>query len=225
MRSLFAYVKTDGGTLNVRSAPTLSGSVLAELSSGSIQPVLGGIDSAVLADGFHWVRYNTAMRGWIAAEYLVFEKDQAYVNAPRDGFLNVRSSPNGAVVDKLSTVPVGEVINVINASELLIPIFSGTLRVDGVDWIEVGLNRIVASEFLVYLKYRANVRADGGQLNVRAQPNGEIIKTIPDESLIYVFSDPIAAGTSEWVAVGSGCYVSLRYLVKVEEDLSPDSVG
>ena len=214
MLNIQVYVKTDGGTLNVRSAPTLSSTVLFKLDNGTRAEVLNGIDSATVADGFHWVRYRGDVPGgWVAAEFLVFEKARAYIDSPRDGFLNVRSEPDGTIVDKLPTAPAGE-LPTDTADNSFTPVFSEPIFKGRYNWVEVGFKRYVASEFLVYAKYPATVKNDGGDVNVHSEPDGDIIITLPDGSLVYVFGDPITTSFDEWVAIGLGCYVVLANLDK-----------
>jgi hypothetical protein len=209
---IWVYVKTNGGTLNVRSSPTLSSQVLFELNNGTWASVLNSIDSATVADGFHWVRYRGDVPGgWVAAEFLVFEKARAYVNSPRDGFLNVRSEPDGKIVDKLPTARAGELPPKSDGS--FTPVFSHPILSGSHNWVEVGFNRYVASEFLVYAKYSARVNSDGRDVSVHSEPDGDIITTLSDESFVYVFGDPIVKSANEWVAIGPGCYVVSKSLV------------
>ncbi len=64
-----AVVSADGDGLNMRSMPSLSASILAEVPDGTVVTARG---AQHLADGHCWeaVTYN-GLNGWMAAEYLV----------------------------------------------------------------------------------------------------------------------------------------------------------
>ena len=129
----------------------------------------------------------------------------AYVKTNGD-VLNVRSTPNGKVVDSL---PNGTLIEVLG----------NTVSAGGFNWIQISPNRWIASEYLVYAMYVAYVRTNGDVLNVRSTPNGKVIDSLPNGKQVYVFSDPIATGGFNWVEIGLNRYTASEYLAYA------DSVG
>lgn len=98
----YVHVRTDA--LNVRSAPSLSASVVTVYTSGTLSVITGG---PTVADGYTW--YAVDNLGWVAGDYLsIYETLQKTINVD---VANVRSSPStsGAIV---STLFYGTVVDV-----------------------------------------------------------------------------------------------------------------
>jgi hypothetical protein len=122
----------------------------------------------------------------------------AYVQTNGD-VLNIRYTPNGQVVESL---PNGSFVEV----------FGDTVSAAGFNWVQIALNRWVASEYLVYALYIAYVKTNGDVLNVRSTPNGQVVDSLPNGKQVYVFSQPIAAGGFSWVEIGLNRYVASEFL-------------
>ena len=125
-----AYVHTSGMPLNVRSTP--NGRIVGTVPNGSIVNAARG---SVLEGGYNWV--EIAPNRWVASEFIVYALSEAIVST--DGApLNVRSTPNGRLTDALP-------------NDTPVYVFSNGTEVGGYSWVQIGLNRWVAEEFLDYL--------------------------------------------------------------------------
>lgn len=60
--------------------------------------------------------------------------------------------------------------------------------------------------------YLANVRTQGDPLRVRSSPNGAIVDTLPNGSLVYVTGESIAQGGRTWIALGANQWVAGDFL-------------
>ena len=131
-----AYVNTAGTPLNVRSAP--NGRIIGTVANGTI---VNAANNAVTAGGYHWV--EIAPSRWVAAEFLVRAFNEATVHTNGTP-LNVRSTPNGRLVDALP-------------DETPVYVFSNAIKAGSYAWVQIGPNRWVAEEFLDYIMSIATV--------------------------------------------------------------------
>lgn len=124
-----AYVNTSGMPLNVRSTP--NGRIIGTVPNGAI---VNAARDAVLEGGYHWV--EIAPSRWVASEFVIYALSEAVVNT-EGAPLNVRSTPNGRLLDALP-------------NDTPVYVFSESVEAGGYSWVQIGLNRWVAEEFLEY---------------------------------------------------------------------------
>lgn len=111
--------------LNLRDAPSTSGSVLASLSDGDGMLVLS---ETTQADGYAWNQVeNDGLTGYIASEYVSGGFALGEVAVVADGPINLRSAA-GASNDILASLAQGAQVSVLNVNPQVI---------DGVYWFQV----------------------------------------------------------------------------------------
>ncbi len=73
----------------------------------------------------------------------------------------------------------------------------------------------------------AVVRTQGDSLNVRSSPNGQIIDTLANGTIVQIEGSPIYAGSYEWVPIGINRWVAAKYLevLSGSEDRVEDSIS
>ncbi len=197
---LFAWVKTpDDGSLNLRTKP--NGSVLLTIPQNAQVTVLTDI-----SDTWCKTQYGSTV-GYTVSKYLTAKEPEltpapekpdttdatgttAWVSTPDDGSLNLRSKPNGNV---LLTIPQYAQVAVLTD-------LSNT-------WCKTQYNSITGyavSKYLTTKKPSEEPKADTpagtqtgvtawvitpeGSLNLRSEPNGDVLTTIPQYAQVSVLS-------------------------------------
>jgi len=196
--SVTAWVNTPEGSLNLRSEP--SGDVLSTIPQYAKVTVLTDIQ-----DTWCKVQYGTIV-GYVMSEYLTTVEPEeepeaedgddtypitAWVNTP-EGSLNLRKVPNGNV---LTTIP--------QYAEVLV--FSDMAET----WCQTqydGITGYVVSKYLTTDDPQQEAETDGasdtteesitawvntpeGSLNLRSEPSGDVLTTIPQYAKVLVLSD------------------------------------
>lgn len=62
------------------------------------------------------------------------------------------------------------------------------------------------------------VRTQGDPLNVRSSPNGQIIDTLPNGTIVEIEGSPVNTGGYEWVLIGTNRWVASQYLAALSSD-------
>ncbi|MDD5923526.1 MAG: SH3 domain-containing protein [Clostridia bacterium] len=107
-------VKTSGGSLNMRSVASTSGSVVLKIPNGTLLSVTS------ISNGFGKTTYNSCT-GWVSMSYLekytvpASASNTTYTVTTSSGSLNLRSAPSTSS-RILSSVPNGTKVNVIEIS-------------------------------------------------------------------------------------------------------------
>jgi len=171
-----ATVAPDSGCLNLRSEPSLKGSILTCLKAGTAASVTGG---PVSADGFTWVKVEAAGRtGWVAARYLAKRQSPATSAAVEPPPATVAEPPAATVpatdVPAAAKEPAAVLAKVDNSPGCLrvrkepgtgagtidclpaatgVAIIDGPVEANGLAWVKVVIEgRVtgwVASTFLI----------------------------------------------------------------------------
>jgi uncharacterized protein YraI len=128
-------VKVDANSLTLRSAPRLSGGVVANLPYGTIGTVM---DGPVGADGSNWYQLKTTLgTGWVAANFLVLSPP----DPPPSGDFGfgdnvvVTSAANLRAAPRLNATVVAEM-----PRGTLGAILDGPRSGEGYDWYQVRTN-------------------------------------------------------------------------------------
>ena len=218
-------VNTDA--LNVRSAPTLTASVLTVYQTGTQVKITGG---PTYADNITW--YAVDNLGWVAGQFLAANDgsgDGGTPSQPADEFaygqtvvintdaLNVRDAPslNGKVLD-------------VYLSGTQAWITGGPKVSDNIVWYAVNDLGWVAGNYLI-----ADVRGDNGlgnrsgefsegdsvyvkadALNVRSQPSlsGQVLDVYLNGETATITGPPVAADGYTWYPVNHLGYVADAFL-------------
>lgn len=217
-------VSVDTERLNLRSAPSFSGEVVAVLPFGTLADVVFGPQTA---DGFDWWELQTDLGlGWSIGDFLVLEEDgspstptptpspggdfavgdPAVVDAER---LNLRSSPilSGEIV---AVMPQGTALTVTQEPVV----------VNGDVWYAVTSDAYgdgwCIGEFLAVpdavggdgIAAGDTVRVVDGSLNLREQPAiaADVVAELPDGTTLSVVGGPTAADGYQWFNVTSDSY-------------------
>lgn len=121
------FVMAGGDRLNLRSAASLSATVVAKLPQSSRVVVTGG---PVTKDGYDWYRLDTDFgSGWSAGAFLVHPTDAIAIGdqvTVVDGTLNLRSAA-GVAAEVLAKLPQGTALQVTD----------GPQSADGSTWYQV----------------------------------------------------------------------------------------
>lgn len=158
-----ATVSADPGCLNLRGRAALAGSILDCLPSGTAATI---VDGPVSADGFVWVKVETARgSGWVAARYLVHASGDAPASAPVSDSPSAGAAAPPAILAHVDNSPGclnlrdsaglgGSVRACLSAGTPLTLLDAGAaVAADGYSWAHVrtddGAEGWVASSFLV----------------------------------------------------------------------------
>jgi len=106
--NLIGTVRTQGGSLNVRSGPGTNFPVIASLPNGSQLTVTGE------QNGFYQVRLADGRTGWVSRDFVAITPRQARV-ATQGGNLNLRASPN-TTSQVLASIPNGTALTITDVS-------------------------------------------------------------------------------------------------------------
>lgn len=224
-------VNTDA--LNVRSQPSLSGSVLDVYLSGESATITGG---PKVADNIVWYAVNNV--GWVAGNYLVAstgdngggdtgtgfsEGDSVVVNTDA---INVRSQPSlsGQVLDVYLN---GETATITGSAK----------SADGYTWYPVNNLGYVAGQFLSKASgsgdnsgtenyaYGDKVTVNTDLLNVRALPSisADVLDVYAYGTAAMVTGGPKTADGYTWVALDNLGWVASTYLSGTGSGSAPTS--
>lgn len=212
-------VVVDTDLLNLRSAPGLSGEVVARLPSGSFGSVVA---ASRAADGYSWTQLQTDLgTGWAATTFLApagtstppsnqvsggFNVgDQVVVNTDA---LNLRAGP-GFEQSVITIIPGGTRLEVTAAPQ----------RVNGSIWYGVYARDYGGGwslgEFLAPvgdgnggIQVGNTVRVIDGSLNFRSGPSttASIVNVVPEGTQFSVIGGPVAAAGYTWYQVENGSY-------------------
>jgi uncharacterized protein YgiM (DUF1202 family) len=206
--------------LNLRSSPSLNGSVIGRMPLGTQGTVVGGPTDA---SGYTWWQLDTSFgTGWSAELYLELADNPPSPPPPPSGgfevgdevtvdtdILNLRSSPSlsGSVVARM---PQGTELTITAA-----PVSSGGYTWYGVSSSQFG-DGFCAGEYLSPLfsgsgiEIGDTVQVIDGRLNMRSGPglSASVVDVLPDATQLTVTDGPTDADGYTWWQVENTTYGS-----------------
>jgi uncharacterized protein YgiM (DUF1202 family) len=218
-------VVVDTDLLNVRSAPSLSASVVTVYAFGRVASISGG---PTTADGITWYAVNNV--GWVAGQFLIAGSaagdnpgnstgkfkagDKVYVDTD---LVNVRSGA-GTNFPVTTTARFGETFTVQ----------SGPTVAGGYEWYSVSglVGAFIAGDFLSLgsgstpggntgdFVYGQTVTVDTDLLNVRATPSlsGSVLSVYASGRTATITGGPTTADGITWYALDNVGWVAGQYL-------------
>jgi mannosyl-glycoprotein endo-beta-N-acetylglucosaminidase len=182
-------VVTQGGNLNLRSAPSLSAPVVGSIPNGATVVVLGE------QNGFYNVVFG-GQTGFASANFITVEINAAGMVATSGGNLNLRSAPN-ATAPIVGSLPNGTAVTILGDE-------NGFYRV-----LANGQTGYVSKVFVMMPANATGVVAtNGGNLNLRSAPNATapIVGTLPNGTTVAIsgeqngFYRVVANGRTGWAS-------------------------
>ena len=203
-----ATVTTEGGFgINTRSSP--NGSIVGGLPEGATVGLTGTYRTA---GGFEWAELDDGT--WVATDFLDIEDgagggggDGEVTSATVTTGVNVRSTPNGAVVGGLAE---GATVDL-----------TGTYRTaGGFEWAELDDGTWVATDFLDIEDGAGGGGGDGEVtsatvttgVNVRSTPNGAVVGGLAEGATVDLTGTYRTAGGFEWAELDDGTWVAVDFL-------------
>ena len=205
-----SYVQAEGGSVNIRRTPNLTGADLGTMPSGATATYLGQTSTDSRGVDWYYVNYN-GTTGWVSSRYctLYGGPSSSYVQA-EGGDAYVRQTPN----------LTGTSLDVIHDGEYASYLGQTSTDSRGVDWYYVnydGTTGWVSSRYCTLYSGERYVQAEGGNVNVRQSPEltGKNLDTMYDgEYATYLNRSSTDSRGVLWYYVnydGTVGWVSSRY--------------
>ena len=205
-----SYVQAEGGSVNIRRTPNLTGADLGTMPSGATATYLGQTSTDSRGVDWYYVNYN-GTTGWVSSRYctLYGGSSSSYVQAV-GGDAYVRQTPN----------LTGTSLDVIHDGEYASYLGQTSTDSRGVDWYYVnydGTTGWVSSRYCTLYSGERYVQAVGGNVNVRQTPEltGKNLDTMYDgEYATYLNRSSTDSRGVLWYYVnydGTVGWVSSRY--------------
>ena len=162
------------GNLNMRDAPSVSGNIVATLSSGTIVAV------TKVSDGWGYINYN-GKSGYINLSYASYKSDLTGVYQISGG-LNVRDIPS-ADGNVVTTLPDGATVNVTKATDN----GWGYITYNGKSGY-INLSYVTRIGDLPKAPYPVGMYETTGYVNMRAtgSVSGTLVDALPIDTIVFV---------------------------------------
>ena len=108
-----SYVQAEGGSVNIRRTPNLTGADLGTMPSGATATYLGQTSTDSRGVDWYYVNYD-GTTGWVSSRYCTLYSGERYVQA-EGGNVNVRQTPE-LTGKNLDTMYDGEYATYLNQS-------------------------------------------------------------------------------------------------------------
>ena len=206
-----SYVQAEGGSVNNRRTPNLTGADLGTMPSGATATYLGQTSTDSRGVDWYYVNYDGTV-GWVSSRYCTLYGSASFASYVQavGGDANVRQTPN----------LTGTSLDVIHDGEYASYLGQTSTDSRGVDWYYVnydGTTGWVSSRYCTLYSGERYVQAEGGNVNVRQSPEltGKNLDTMYDgEYATYLNQSSTDSRGVLWYYVnydGTVGWVSSRY--------------